>query len=345
MVVGTTSTEEVRGEPTHKVVIIDSARGGYVQDTQIEAGVLAPAAEVELLQAGRASEVADRLRDADALISWHQIALGRADLEGLPNCKGVVRASVGIDNIDLAAAEELGIRLENVPDYGTEEVADHTLALILGIARNLQQVARTARCGEWSWKAIGEVHRLRGRRLGIVGLGRIGTAVAMRASAFGLRVAFFDPHVPAGRDKSLGIERVESLSGLIARSDILTLHVPLTPETRGFIGREELALLPEGAIVVNTCRGEVIEQDALIAGLAGGQLCGAGLDVLGDEPAVPTPLREHDRVILTAHSAFYSDEALSELRTKAAMAARRMLANPLPQRQSTNGEVAPVGES
>jgi len=348
MIDGATSAEterEVRGEPTHKVVIIDSARGGYVQDTQIESGVLAPSAEVELLRAERASEVADRLRDADALISWHQIALERADLEGLPNCKGVVRASVGIDNIDLAAAAELGIRLENVPDYGTEEVADHTLALILGIARNLQRVARSASRGEWRWQAIGEVRRLRGRRLGIVGLGRIGTAVAMRAPAFGLRIAFFDPYVPVGRDKSLGIERVENLRELLMCSDILSLHVPLTPETRGFIGPEELALLPKGALVVNTCRGEVIDQDALITALTGGQLGAAGLDVLADEPAVPAPLREHDRVLLTAHSAFYSNEALSELRTKAAMAARRMLANPLPQRQSTNGEVVPVGES
>jgi D-3-phosphoglycerate dehydrogenase/C-terminal binding protein len=307
------------------VAIVDSVRGGYVRDTRIEAEILGPLAEVELIRAESASEVADRLREAEVLIAWHQIALDRADLEGLTRCRGIVRASVGIDNIDLGAARELGIELSNVPDYGTEEVADHTLALVLAVARNLTHVAAAARRGEWRWQAIGEVRRLRGRRLGIVGLGRIGTAVAMRAAAFGLEVAFYDPYVAVGADKALGLVRAGSLGELAAESDILTLHVPLTEETRGMVGAEELALLPSHGILVNTCRGEVVDQEALLAALERGRLAGAGLDVLAEEPTVPAPLRSHERVVLTAHSAFYSEEALAELRAKAALAARRVL--------------------
>jgi phosphoglycerate dehydrogenase-like enzyme len=321
-----------------RVAIVDSVRGGYVQDTRVEAEILEPLAQVELIRAESASEVADRLREAEVLITWHQIALARADLEGLTHCRGIVRASVGIDNIDLDAAEELGIQLGNVPDYGTEEVADHALALILAVARNLTHVAEAARRGEWRWQAIGEVHRLRGRRLGIVGLGRIGTAVAMRAPAFGLRVAFYDPYVAAGADKALGLDRTESLGELAAESDILTLHVPLTEETRGMVGAEELALLPSHGILVNTCRGEVVDQEALLAALAADRLAGAGLDVLAEEPAVPAALRSHERVVLTAHSAFYSDEALAELRAKAAQAAGRVLTDHHAKRYERSGE-------
>jgi phosphoglycerate dehydrogenase-like enzyme len=313
------------GEKGRRIVILDSHRGGYLEDTSIEAGVLGSRVDVELVRVERVRDALEHLQGADVVISWHQIALARPDLESLRGCKGIVRASVGIDNIDLEAARELGIELCNVPDYGTEEVADHTFALLLAVVRNVLHVDGSVRSGEWRWQAIGTAPRLRGRRLGIVGLGRIGTAVAMRARAFGLRVAFFDPYVAAGTDKSLGLVRAASLDALLAESDILTLHVPLTPETRGLIGRDELALLPSGAAIVNTSRGEVVEQRALLEALHGEHLLGAGLDVLADEPAVPPELVAHPRVVLTAHSAFYSGEALAELRTKAAGAARRIL--------------------
>jgi C-terminal binding protein len=324
-----------------KVVLVDSVRGGYVGDTGVEEEVLAGVADLELVRVERAGEAAPRLREAEVLISWHHIALSRSDLERLQNCRGIVRASVGVDNIDVAAAAEMGITLENVPDYGTEEVADHTLALILAVTRNIVGVASAAKRGEWRWQAIGEAPRLRGRRLGIVGLGRIGTAVAMRAPAFGLRAAFYDPYVRTGTAKALGIEQVEDLGELLSSSDVLSLHVPLTAETRGMIGGEELALLPPGAIVVNTCRGEVIDTPALVTALERGSLRGAGLDVLADEPAVPAALRRDERVVLTAHSAFYSEQALIELRTKAAVAARRMLASAPEDRQKDKRETAP----
>jgi C-terminal binding protein len=307
------------------VTIVDSRRGGYVPDTSIESEVLASLAEVALCPVESASEAADHLQDADVVISWHHIPLSRADLELMPRCKGIVRASVGFDNIALDAASELDIPVCNVPDYGTEEVADHTLMLLLGISRNMLGVAATTRRGEWQWQAAGSVRRLRGRRLGIVGLGRIGTAVAVRALSFGLRVTCFDPFVPSGIEKSLGIERAESLDELLASIDILTLHVPLTHQTRRMIGPEEFRLLPEEAIVINTSRGEVIDQHALVRALLNGRIAGAGLDVLENEPTVPVALREHERVVLTAHSAFFSAQSLVELRVKAARAAERFL--------------------
>jgi C-terminal binding protein len=323
-----------------KVVLIDSIRGGYVGDPRVEEDVLGGLADLELIRVEQADEAASQLREAEVLIAWHHIALSRGDLEQLERCKGIVRASVGIDNIDVAAAAEMGIALAHVPDYGTEEVADHTLALILAVARNIVKVAGAAKNGDWRWQAIGEATRLRGQRLGIVGLGRIGTAVAMRASAFGLRVAFYDPYLRPGIGKAIGIEQVETLDELLSDSDLLSLHVPLTPETRGMIGREEFALLPPNAIVVNTCRGEVIDNSALIAELEGGSLRGAGLDVLAGEPEVPAALRRHERVVLTAHSAFYSEQALLELRTKAAVAARRMLTSTAEDQPKAEPETA-----
>jgi C-terminal binding protein len=310
------------------VAILDSRHGGYVPDTSIETEILASLATVELLQVERAADAAARLRNADVLISWHHIALARSDLEVMRRCRGIVRASVGFENIALDVARELGIPVCNVPDYGTEEVADHTLMLVLAVTRNVLGVAESTRRGEWRWQAAGEVPRLRGRRLGIVGLGRIGTAVARRSVGFGLTVTCFDPYAPSGLEKALGIARVESLQELVRNSDVLTLHAPLTPETRGLIGRDELALLPVDAIVINTARGEILDQRALIEAISAGRVAGAGLDVLASEPSIPHELRDDARVLLSAHSAFYSTESLTELRVKSARAAQRFLQEP-----------------
>jgi C-terminal binding protein len=324
------------------VVILDSRHGGYVPDTSIEMEMLDSLAAVELLQVERAAEAAAHLRNADVLISWHHIALERSDLETMRRCRGIVRASVGFENIALDAATEFGIPVCNVPDYGTEEVADHTLMLLLAITRNILGVTESTRRGEWRWQAAGEVPRLRGRRLGIVGLGRIGAAVARRAIGFDLTVTCFDPYAPSGLEKALGIARVESLQELLRHSDVLTLHAPLTPETRGLIGRDELALLPADAIVLNTARGEILDQRALIEAISAGRVVGAGLDVLASEPSVPRELRDDDRVLLSAHSAFYSRESLTELRVKSARAAQRFLQEPPGPRVAHRDDIVAV---
>ena len=318
-----------------QVKILDSRRGAYLAVPDIERKILGHLAEVSLLTVDSAEEVIEELENADAIISWHHIALTRNVLFRMRHCRGVVRASVGYDNIDLEAATEAGILVSNVPDYGVEEVSDHTMALILALVRKIPVLDRHCREGGWEWRTAGSILRLRGATLGIVGLGRIGSAVARRAVAFGLDVVFFDPYLPSGIEKAHGIRRSESLQELLRSSQILSLHVPLTPETRGMIGRKEILQLPPGAIVVNTCRGEVIQQQALIEELESGHIGQAGLDVLEREPHVPEELRNSNRVLLTAHSAFYADSSLQELRSKAALAALRFLTGQ-PQRNLLN---------
>jgi len=319
-----------------RVMIVDSRRGGYLREPDIEREVLAGCAHADLFCVNAADELLGRIEEADAIISWHHIALQRELLTKLQHCRGIVRASVGYDNIDLTCAAACGIPVCNIPDYGTEEVADHTLALLLALARRLRLVDRSVREGGWDWRAIGSAPRLRGARLGIIGFGRIGSAVARRATAFGLAVGFYDPYVPSGVEKAHGVTRYETLLELLDWSQIVSLHVPLTDETRHLIGRVELARLTSETILINTARGEVIEQEALLECLAAGRLGQAGLDVLSEEPQVPDALRASDRVLLTAHSAFYADASLAELRSKAAAAARRFLLGQ-PERNLLNG--------
>jgi D-3-phosphoglycerate dehydrogenase/C-terminal binding protein len=308
------------------VMIIDSERGGYVGQPDVEQATLGPEVVVEVVRVRENDDSwVRRLVDADAVISWHQIPLDRRALADLRCCRGIVRAAVGYDNIDLAYAHERNIPVCNVPDYGTEEVADHTLALLLATVRKLETLRRHVATGGWDWKAAGPILRLRGACLGIVGLGRIGTAVAQRARAFGLEIVFHDPYVASGVEKALGLSRAATLPELLRRAQFLTLHTPLNEETRHLIGAAELALLPEGAILINTARGEIIDQRALLAGLAAGRPAYAALDVLADEPRVPAELTSLPNVLLTAHSAFFADAALTELRRKAAGTAGRLL--------------------
>jgi C-terminal binding protein len=307
------------------VSIVDSARDGYVEDPDVEREALHPAARVELCRLDDVCAVGDAAREAAVLIAWHRIPLPRPALEQLRHCRGIVRASVGYDNIDLEAATDLGVPICNVPDYGTEEVADHTLSLLLTLWRRLPALARHVRAGGWQWAAAGRLDRLRGTTLGIVGLGRIGTAVARRAQAFGLNVGFFDPYQPSGIEKAQAVVRHETLGDLLDWSRIVSLHVPLTAETRHMIGRAELERLGPDAVLLNTARGELIDQDALVEAVTGGRLGQVGLDVLSAEPRVPDELRASDRVLVTPHAAFYSDAALTELRRKSAETALQLL--------------------
>ena len=319
-----------------RVAIIDSRRGRYVETPDIEERVLGPEIAVEVVRVDAPEELHGQLDEIDGIISWHHIAIGRELLIRLRRCRGIVRAAVGFDNIDLKSAAECKIPVCNVPDYGTEEVADHTLALLLALVRRLRSLDDHCRRGGWDWRTIGRVQRLRGATIGIVGFGRIGGAVARRAVAFGMDVVFYDPYLPSGVEKAHGVRRAETFEELLGQAAILSLHVPLTTETRGMVDERALAQLAPGAVLINTSRGPVVEQGALIAALASGRLDGAGLDVLASEPDVPEALRTSHRVLLTAHAAFYADAALTELREKAARSVARLLAGK-PERNLLNG--------
>jgi D-3-phosphoglycerate dehydrogenase len=297
----------------------------HLSDAGQERPVLESVAEVRLLQTNEEADVARRGSDADVLLVYHNIKLTEIALDALPRVKAVIRCGVGYDNVDLEAAGKRGIVVCNVPDYGTEEVADHALMLLLALARRLLPADRAIREGNWDITRVFGAPRLRGRTLGIVGCGRIGTALTLRAKALGLGVVFYDPYLPDGIDKALGVERVYTLEELLPRAEFLSLHCPLTKQTRHILNSRTLAQLPRGAYVINTARGPCVDADALLAALDSGQVGFAALDVFEREPLADERLRRHPRMILTPHSAFYSVEGFQEMRVKGAEEARRVL--------------------
>jgi D-3-phosphoglycerate dehydrogenase/C-terminal binding protein len=318
------------------VVIVDSYQVPYVVDPDIERDVLGSEARLIVCRVNSAEELIGVIDEAAAIISWHTIPLPASVIARLKNCRGIVRSAAGYDNIDIDFAAQRGIPVASVPDYGIEEVADHTIALLLALVRKLTVVGPHAKNGKWDWRVVGRVPRLRGFRLGLVGFGRIGSAVAHRAQAFGLQVAFYDPYRPSGFDKVHAVTRHETLHELLDWSQAVSIHVPLTAETHHLIGRAELARLSPETVLINTARGEVIDQQALIESVDAGRIGQVGLDVLSNEPQVPDVLRLSERVLLTAHSAFYADASLAEVRYKAAASVLRLLRGQ-PERNIVNG--------
>jgi D-3-phosphoglycerate dehydrogenase / 2-oxoglutarate reductase len=235
-------------------------------------------------------------------------------LAGLPSCLVVGRYGAGLDTIDVAAARTRGVAVVSVPDYAVQEVSDHAIALILSLCRGIDGYARDVRSGRWDLRAQGQLHRLSTMRLGVLGLGRIGQAVARKAAVLGFDVVGCDI-VPPGNS----VVPVVSMAELLATSDVVTLHVPLSAETFHLIDATRLALMRPTAVLVNTSRGGLIDQVALGRAIASGRLAGAALDVLEAEPPDPhDPLLADERVIITPHVAFYSEESLAELKRRAA---------------------------
>ncbi len=240
--------------------------------------------------------------DVVAMLTLPQHPVGEELLERLPALRVIGTASVGFDHVDLAAAERRGVAVVSVPDYCTEEVADHTLALLYALLRGVAELDRQVTAGGWDAKGAGPLRTLAGLRVGIVGLGRIGSAVARRLLALGAEVWANDV-APVARE---GVRLVE-LDELLESCDAVTLHVPLTGETRGLIGRRQLASMRPGALLVNTARGAVVDVGAVLQALRQGRLGGAALDVL---PQEPPPLRPAaPNLIVTPHAAYYSEAA------------------------------------
>jgi phosphoglycerate dehydrogenase-like enzyme len=209
-----------------------------------------------------------------------------------------------------------------VPDYGTEEVADHAIALTLALYRQLFPLDVEAKKLGWKIETSAKMRRLRTQTFGIVGLGRIGTAAALRAKAFGFRVMFFDPNVPSGTHKAVGIERVASLEELLKISDAISIHCPLSGETRGMIGEKQIAQMKRGAFLVNTARGDIVQKAPVFAALRSGHLAGAGLDVVEAEPLRTADEAATPNLIVTCHAAFCSPEGMVEMRSTSARIAR-----------------------
>jgi phosphoglycerate dehydrogenase-like enzyme len=308
------------------VVITD-----YLAEAGSEREILDAVAELTLLQTHDEAVVVERGAHADVLLVYHDIQLGERTMAALPKVRGIIRCGVGYDNIDIEAAGKRGIVVCNVPDYGTEEVADHALMMLIAIARRFLPSTHAVQAGGWAPQVAFGAPRLRGRTLGVIGCGRIGAAMVLRAKAIGMRVIIYDPYKPDGLEKSLGVERCHKLEDLLPQSQFVSVHCPLTAETRHLLNARTLALLPQGAYVVNTARGPCIDGDALLRALDAGKVAYAALDVVEVEPLVDERIRAHPRIVLTPHSAFYSVEGFQEMRTKGAVEARRLLIGEAPR--------------
>jgi D-3-phosphoglycerate dehydrogenase len=296
-----------------KVVVTDAEYG----DLRVEAAVLGERAELVRAHCRTGSEVLAVAADADGLLNQY-CPLPAETIAGLGRCRVIARYGVGYDNVDVAAATRRGILVCNVPDYCADEVSDHTLALILCWARRVPWLDAAVRRGVWATRAAGEMRRLRGQTLGLVGFGRMARALAGKARALGLRLLAHDPQVPPEAVRAAGVEPV-GLQELLSRADVVSLHVPLGPATRGLVGEAELRAMRPTALLVNTSRGAVVDERALVRALREGWIAGAALDVLEAEPIPPDhPLLRLPNVILTPHVAWYSEESEAELRRKAA---------------------------
>ena len=256
----------------------------------------------------------------------------------LKRCRVIARYGIGVDNVDLAAATRAGIVVTNVPDYCVDEVSDHGLALFLALARRVVAADQAVKSGAWDVVAHKGIQRLRGQTLGLLGFGKIARALAVKAQALGMQVLAFDPFVDAETMARLKV-RGADMDTLLTESDAVSVHVPLSPETRGIIGERALARMKPTAFLINTSRGGLVDEQALAAALMAGRLAGAALDVVEKEPPPPDhPLRKAPNVILTPHLAFYSREAVVELQTKVAEEAARALRGE-PPRSPVNREV------
>jgi phosphoglycerate dehydrogenase-like enzyme len=311
--------------PTTKplIAIIDWAKSPLGDpECAAEKAVIGDAAEVRRFLCSSDADFTEEICGARALIVWHNTAMTRAGISRLRNCRALIRNGVGFDSVDIAAARECGIAVCNVPDYGTEEVADHAIALTLALCRQLFPLDEEAKRLGWIIRVEPRLRRLRELIFGVVGLGRIGTAAALRAKALGFKVVFYDPYLPNGADKAIGVSRMRTLDELLVQADVLSLHCPLSEETRHLIAERELALMKPSAFVVNTARGAVIKKAAILEALRTGRLAGAGLDVVEDEPLQTPEEAATPNLIVTCHAAFCSVESKLEMRATSARIAR-----------------------
>jgi D-3-phosphoglycerate dehydrogenase / 2-oxoglutarate reductase len=266
--------------------------------------------------------------DVAALVSFAPVT--GADLGRLPSLRIVATPSVGFDHVDVEAATRRGVWVCNVPDYCVEEMADHALALLLALVRGVVELDRSVRAGAWDHEAAGRLQRVSDVRLGVIGFGRIGRALANRGRVLGMSVSAHDPLLTPEEIAAAGA-RPATLGELLRSSTAVSIHAPLTPETRGLLGRNELELLPEGAVVVNVSRGALVDTDALLDGLASGHLGGAALDVLEVEPPSPeAPAAQAPRLVVNPHAGWYSEHAEEAVFRRASEAVRDVLAGRRP---------------
>jgi D-3-phosphoglycerate dehydrogenase len=308
----------------YKVVVSDQVFPSVDVERELLAGI-----DAELIVAsGDIDSVLATAADADAILNtylpWTAESIARLD-----KCRIIARYGIGFDNVDLQAARDAGIVVTNVPDYSVEEVATHALSLILASLRKIVAADRSVRAGEWTVDHFRPIHRLSTLTVGLVGYGRIARKIAAPLEALGARIVAHDPYLQPGPE----MPSLLDLDELLGEADIVSLHLPLTDETRGIIGERALDGMRKGAILVNTSRGPLVDLDALGAALESGRLSGAALDVFDVEPVEPGRIENIPNLIATPHMAYYSEEALQESQRKAATQVIKVLTGEQPDYQ------------
>ena len=309
-----------------RVLITDQVFGG----TAIERALLEPLG-VEVVEAPDAEEATlVRLASGvDAMLVCYARVSDAVVEAAAPSCRLIARYGIGYDNVPIATASRLGILVTNVPDYCLDEVADHTMALLLAVARGLPALDRSVRAGGWEVPNSG-IHRMRGRRLALLGVGRIGRRVAERGVAFGLSVAGYDPYLEHW--DQLPVSRATTLEELLGEADFVSLHAPLNADNHHLIRESTIAMMHRSPAIVNTARGGLVDLAAATAALDDGLLSALALDVTDPEPLPQDhPLRSHPRAIVTPHASFYSAEAQNELQRRAAEEVVRSLRGEAPR--------------
>jgi D-3-phosphoglycerate dehydrogenase len=310
-----------------KVVVTDYEYEslGEEQETMSKIGAL-----LVPCQCKSEEELMENTADADGVFVQYAY-ISRRVIENMKNCQIIVRYGIGIDCIDVAAATEHGIMVANVPDYGLQDVADHTVALLLAAARKITLSNQLVKSGTWDFKRAKPLYRLEGRMLGLVAFGSIGRMVADRMKPFGLQIQAYDPWVSDEILDKHSVTRVD-FDTLLSTSDFISLHVPLVSATHQMINKEAFSKMKKSAILINTARGGLVDEDALVTVLQSGCLAGAALDVASCEPINPnSPLLEMDNVIITPHVAWYTEEAQYRLQSIAANDMARALGGEIPK--------------
>ena len=302
------------------VVITDSV----FTDLGITQDILSPLCELVVAEKKDDEHLLPLLRDATGVITC-AVQLTPGHLKEMRHCKVISRTGIGVDTVPLEEARLQRIQVTNVPDYCLDEVADHTFALLLALARGVCRASNATRSGQWNGQAAGRLRRLRGQTLGLLGFGRIARAVAARAGAFGFNLIAHDPYCDARVFTSAGATSV-SFDALLSSADVLSLHVPLTTANRHVVDAEAIARMKKGAVLLNTARGGLVDATDVIDALEREHLGGAGLDVLDQEPPSEAHLCHGlDNLLITPHVAFYSEEAMEELQRQSAQAVADVL--------------------
>ncbi|EFV78483.1 hypothetical protein HMPREF1013_01349 [Bacillus sp. 2_A_57_CT2] len=286
----------------------------YEEDVFKESGL-----DIEFVKAQckTEDEVAEQAKHADAILNQYA-PISRRVIESLENAKVISRYGVGVNTIDIDAANEKGITVANVPDYGMEEVSNHALALLLSWARKVTLLNNEVKRGNWDFKACVPIHRFNNQTVGVLGFGRIPRRFIEKVKPLGFKLAAYDPFVSAEDMASAGVKKME-LDEIIREADYLSVHVPLIKDTYHLLNADRFSQMKKNAVIINTARGPIIDEKALIEALENGIIAGAALDVAEEEPiSIDSPLLHMDNVIITPHSAWYSEEAMVELRQKAA---------------------------